>query len=90
MAFSAPHTKLLKAQIYLNREKQKGSTSLHQFIMEFLIQHGISGATVVKGQAGFGSSKKVKNPQNIFSFDETPLVITFIDEESKVKRVLKD
>ena len=87
--FGLPQTKMLKAQLFINKEEQKGSKSLHQFIMEFLIQQGIVGATVVRGHAGFGSKRKLKQPDLLFSFDETPMIITFIDEEMKVKRVLK-
>ncbi len=58
--------------------------------MQLLIQNGIVGATSFTGYSGFGKHQRLKQPGLQFSFDETPLLITFIDEEEKVKEALKE
>ena len=80
---------MLKAQIYTNTEQFKNSKPLEHYILELLLSQGIAGATVVRGKAGFGTEKKIMEPDLLFSFDEVPVIITFIDEKEKVTTALK-
>ena len=81
---------MLQAQIYIDKDKMTGLDPLHQFIMKLLMKNGIAGATSFTGFSGFGKHQILKQPGRQFSFDETPMVITFIDEEEKVKAVLNE
>ena len=81
---------MLNAEIYIDKDKMKGTEPLHQFIMKLLMENGIVGATSFTGFSGFGKHQILKQPGRQFSFDETPMVITFIDEEEKVKAVLNE
>lgn len=56
--------------------------------MEFLMDQGIIGATVFRGEAGFGENHQIKRPGRLFSFDEPPMVITFIDNDDRVNKAL--
>ncbi len=67
-----------------------GNQPLDQYIMQLLISFGIAGATSFKGESGFGKHLRLKQPSRHFSFDETPLLLTFIDEEKKVEEVLAE
>lgn len=80
----------LQAQIFIDKDEMYKDTQLYNFIMEFLIQNDINGATAINGFMGFGANQKMKNPNRLFSFDEQPMVIIFIDQEEKVKRVVKE
>jgi len=71
---------MLQAQIYIDKDELKGMQPLHQFIMQLLIVNGIAGATAFVGHSGFGVHHRLKQPTQQFSFDETPMLITFIDE----------
>lgn len=81
---------MLQAQIYIDKDELKGSKPLHQFIMQLLIEEGIAGATSFKGETGFGRHHRLKQPTQQFSFDETPMLISFIDDEKKVKNALTE
>ncbi len=81
---------LLQAQIFLDKDKLKDMRPLHIFIMRELLKMGISGATSFTGHSGFGQNQVLKQPARHFSFDETPMVITFIDEEEKVKAAISE
>lgn len=81
---------MLQAQIYIDKDELKGTKPLHQFIMQLLINNGIAGATSFVGHSGFGRHHRLKQPAQQFSFDETPLLITFIDENKKVKEALTE
>lgn len=75
---------MLQAQVFIDLEEMKGDQSLHDYIMKFLVEEGISGATSFRGYAGFGKNHRVKFPREMFSFDEPPAMILFIDEDEKV------
>lgn len=80
---------MLQAQIFIDKDELHGTQPLYDFIFKFLIRHKIRGATAFRGQIGFGPHQHLKRPDGLFSFDEPPMMITFIDEDSKVKEVIK-
>lgn len=81
---------MVQAQIYIDQEKMKGIKPLHQYIMHLLMENGIAGATAFTGYSGFGKHQRLKQPGLQFSFDETPMLITFIDVERKVNAALTE
>lgn len=81
---------MLQAQIFIDKDDLQGSRPLYEFIMQFLLLNHIKGATAYKGVMGFGTNQQMKRPDQIFSFDEPPMMITFIDETTKVLEVLKE
>ncbi|MDN6280169.1 MAG: DUF190 domain-containing protein [Psychroflexus sp.] len=81
---------MIQAQIYIDKDKIKGTEPLHQFIMHLLMKNGIAGATSFEGFSGFGKHQRLKQPGLQFSFDETPMLITFIDEARKVNAALTE
>lgn len=80
---------MLQAQIYIDKDELHGDRPMNEFVMDFLITHGITGATSFLAHAGFGKHHYLKTPSRLFSFDELPMLIIFIDEEEKVLRTLK-
>ena len=81
---------MLQAQIFIDKDKHIGGSTLHEFIMHLLMEHGIAGATSFIGYSGYGKHRVLKQPGRHFSFDETPMLITFSDAEEKVKTVLNE
>ncbi|MDJ1467970.1 DUF190 domain-containing protein [Cytophagaceae bacterium DM2B3-1] len=79
---------MLQAQIFIDKGERKDSRLLFRYILEFLIIHKIEGATVFEGIAGFGPNQHITDPHSLFSFDEPPVLITFIDQDEKVRQVL--
>ena len=79
---------MLQGQIFINMDELKDSRPLYDYIMHFLAEHGILGATSFKGHTGFGKNHQIKRPNELFSFDEPPMLITFIDEEKKVRDII--
>jgi PII-like signaling protein len=75
---------MLQAQIFIDKDELHGSQPLFEYILRFLIRQKIKGATAFRGQIGFGSNQHLKRPDDLFSFDEPPIMITFIDEDEKV------
>lgn len=81
---------MLQAQIFIDADELKGTQPLQEFILQFLIKQNIKGATVFRGRFGFGANQHMKRPNDLFSFDETPLMITFADESEKVRIALTE
>lgn len=79
---------MLQAQIFFEKDELKGSQPLYEYVLQFLINKKIKGATVFQGKLGYGDNKRLNRPDALFSFDETPMMVTFIDETEKVKSVL--
>ena len=79
---------MLQAQLFIDKDELKGVRPLHEFIMKLLIENGIAGATAIMGYSGFGKHNRLKQPSQLFSFDEASMYITFIDTEEKVKAAL--
>ncbi|CAG4997921.1 hypothetical protein DYBT9275_01882 [Dyadobacter sp. CECT 9275] len=78
---------MLQAQIFIGTDQWKGDQPLYEYILKFLVKQKVQGATVLRALSGF-DGKHLNRPNDLFSFDETPMVITFIDEEDKVKSAL--
>ena len=81
---------MTKAEIYIDKDEWKGTKPLHQFIMQLLMEHGLAGATSFIGHSAFGRHQRLKQPTLQYSFDETPMLITFADDDRKVKAVLTE
>ncbi|HEY0273197.1 MAG TPA: DUF190 domain-containing protein [Chitinophaga sp.] len=81
---------MLQAQIYIDKDELRGMQPLYQFIMHFLLEQHAAGATAFRGQWGFGSQHRLKRPDRLFSFDEPPMLITFIDEDEKVMQIITE
>ncbi|MCD9574108.1 DUF190 domain-containing protein [Flavobacterium soyae] len=80
---------MIQAHIYIDKDELKGTQPLYEYILRVLIEQNVLGATVFHGKLGYGEHQRLKRPNDLFSFDETPLLIIFIDEDDKVKRALK-
>jgi len=62
-----------------------GGEPLYAAIVRKLHRHGIAGATVLRGQMGYGVHRRIHKKG---LFDETPIVILAIDEEKKLREML--
>jgi len=80
---------MLQVQIFIDKNEFMHSQPLYEFIMQFLIKHHIKGATAFNGSFGYINGHHINRPNDLFSFDEVPLLIIFIDENDKVTEVLK-
>lgn len=81
---------MTQVQIFIDKDEWKGNKPLHEFIMQLLIENGVAGATSFTGYTAFGRHHRLKQPTRQYSFDETPMLITFIDEYKKVKEAITE
>jgi len=77
-----------QASIFFDKDKYYSDKPMADYLMEFLVDQEVIGATLFRGEAGIGENHQIKRPGRLFSFDDPPMVITFIDEDEKVNKVL--
>jgi PII-like signaling protein len=79
---------MLQAQIFLDEDDRFEEHPLYEYILRYLMHHGIVGATLFRGTMGFGSQHHLNVPGRLGALDDRPLMITFIDDEDRVRSVL--
>jgi len=80
--------KAVKVSIYLSEGSMRHGASTYSTILDFLFFRGISGATVLKGIAGFGADHQIHSASSVEISDRLPLKIEFIETREKVNEIL--
>ncbi|HKN20316.1 MAG TPA: DUF190 domain-containing protein [Terracidiphilus sp.] len=80
--------KALKVSIYLSEESKHHGVPAYSSILDFLFYRGVSGATVLKGIAGFGADRHMHSASIVEISDHLPLKIEFIESREKVNELL--
>jgi PII-like signaling protein len=77
-----------KVSIYVGEDHQYHGQSLYAAILNFLFYHGISGASVVRGIAGFGADHHLHTTRLEVLTADLPIKVEFIESPEKVEEVL--
>lgn len=80
--------KAVKVSIYLSEGARHHGASTYSSILDFLYFRGVSGATVLKGVAGFGADHHLHSSSMVAISDQLPLKIEFIETREKVDELL--
>jgi PII-like signaling protein len=80
--------KAVKVIIYLSEGSSQHGMSSYSRILDFLFFRGVSGATVLKGVAGFGADHHMHSSSFVEISDHLPLKIEFVESREKVNELL--
>lgn len=80
--------KALKVSIYVSDGAKHRGVPVYSSILDFLFYRGVSGATVVKGIAGFGADHHMHSANIVEISDHMPVKIEFIETAEKVNEIL--
>src|ERR1700722_16156634 len=80
--------KALKVSIYVSEGSGTPGLSSYSRILDFFFFRGGSGATVLKGVAGFGADHHMHSSSIVEISDRLPLKIEFIETREKVDELL--
>lgn len=80
--------KALKVSIYVSEGSKHHGAPAYSSILDFLFYKGVSGATVLKGVAGFGADRHMHSASIVEISDRMPLKIEFIETPEKVNEIL--
>jgi len=76
-----------RVRIYLNERDLNAGQPLYLAALERLRREGATGATVVRGIAGFGPTHRLRTA-GIADFSPSPLVIEWVDRSERVLRIM--
>jgi uncharacterized protein len=77
-----------KVSIYVGEEHKYHGQSVYAAILDFLFYNGISGASVVRGIAGFGADHHLHTTRIEVLTQDLPMKIEFIESAEKVEAIL--
>ena len=80
--------KAVKVSIYLREGSTYHGASTYSGIIDFLFYRGVSGATVLKGVAGFGADHHIHSSNFVEISDHLPMKIEFIESREKVDELM--
>ncbi|MGC2299369.1 MAG: DUF190 domain-containing protein [Acidobacteriaceae bacterium] len=80
--------KAVKVSIYLSEGSTHHGVATSSSILDFLFYRGVSGATVLKGVAGFGADHRMHSSSFVEISDHLPIKIEFIESREKVNELL--
>jgi PII-like signaling protein len=80
--------KALKVTIYISEGSTRHGIPTYSSVLDFLFYRGVSGATVLKGIAGFGADHHMHASQFVEISDHLPVKIEFIETREKVDELL--
>lgn len=78
----------VKVSIYLSEGSRHHSTACESSILDYLLHHGVSGALVFKGVAGFGVDHHVHSASLVELSDHLPVKVEFIEMQAKVDELM--
>ncbi len=79
-----------KVTIYVGEDVHLHHEPLYLAVLNYLFQHGVSGATVTKGVAGFGATHRLHTARILEISGNLPVRIEFVETREAVERVLPD
>jgi PII-like signaling protein len=82
--------KAMKVTLYLSDGAKHKGVPVYTSALDYLYKHGVAGATVLKGVAGFGSGHRMHAAHILELSDHLPIRIEFIDTREKVESVLPE
>jgi uncharacterized protein len=83
-----PGAMAVQISIYLNEADQWEHRPLHVAILNYLRSENVAGATALHAVAGFSGRSRVHISHLVDAGGKLPMVITFIDTDEHVNRVL--
>jgi PII-like signaling protein len=77
-----------KVGVYVSEDQQYHGSAAYAAILDFLFFHGVSGATVTRGIAGFGADHHLHTTRLVDLAVRLPVKVEFIESAAKVEELL--
>jgi PII-like signaling protein len=77
-----------KVSIYVGEDQQYHGHSVYAAILDFLFYRGVSGATILRGIAGFGADHELHTTRLVELAKNLPVKIEFIETAERVEELL--
>ncbi len=77
-----------KVTVYVGEDVHHHGEPLYLAVLNYLFYHGVSGATVIKGVAGFGADHHIHSARILEASENLPVKIEFVEAAAKVDDLL--
>ena len=77
-----------KVTVYVGEDVRHHGEALYLAVLNYLFYHGVSGATVTKGVAGFGPDHHLHTARILEASENLPIKIEFVENREKVDELL--
>jgi PII-like signaling protein len=77
-----------KVCVYVGEDQQYHGHTVYAAILDFLFYRGVSGATIVRGIAGFGADHHIHTTRLVELSENLPVKIEFIETAERVDELL--
>lgn len=77
-----------KISIYVGEDQQYHGHTVYAAILDFLFYRGVSGATIIRGIAGFGADHHIHTTRLVELAENLPVKIEFIETAERVQELL--
>ncbi len=77
-----------KISIYVGEDQQYHGHSVYAAILDFLFYRGVSGATIIRGIAGFGADHHIHTTRLVELSENLPVKIEFIETAERAEELL--
>lgn len=78
--------KLLR--IFIGESDKYQGQPLHEWIVRSAREHGLAGATVLRGLAGFGAHSRLHTAKILRLSSDLPIVVEIVDTEERIESFL--
>jgi uncharacterized protein len=75
-------------RIHIGESDKWHGKALHEAIVELLRREGFSGATVLRGVAGFGSSSVYHTDKVLRLSQDLPIILEVVESEERIQQIL--
>jgi PII-like signaling protein len=75
-------------RIHIGESDKWHGRPLYEAIVELLRREGFSGATVLRGVAGFGSTSRIHTDKILRLSQDLPMVIEVVEGEDRIEKLL--
>jgi len=82
------HGPAKKVTVYVGEDIRLHGEALYLAVLNYLFYHGVSGATVTKGVAGFGPDHHLHTARILEASENLPIKIEFIETAAKMDEML--
>lgn len=76
--------------IYVDDGDRHNGRPVHEALLELFLSHRISGATLFRGIAGYGSDKVFHTPKLLRLTEDMPLKIEVIETDEKIQEIIPE
>ena len=77
-------------RIFIGERDKHGRVPLYEWIVRKAHEHGLAGATVLRGLEGFGAKNHIHTAKILRLSSDLPIVIEIVDTKEKIEAFLPE